>query len=535
MSNLKISQLPDFTGSTAGSWLIANNAAESETFKIERENFLSGYAPTSDLTALSSSIAVTDLNQNNAISALASSGSLTALSSSIALTDLNQNNTIAGLATTSSLTALSSSIATTDLTQNNRLNSIEGVTGSYATTGSNVFRGNQTITGSLTASGSLHRFIGNVEVTGSLLMRSGSSTVNIIQTNRTSGVNFMEGGGNWLLSYGGTGIYTAGNIIQADNGGYNTITGSANFLKGPTTISGALVVSGSAHKIVGNTTLTGSLNVSQSIGGQSNNISAYGGNFIYAVGDNRITSSMTNDIFALENRITAAGNNFLTAPLLNGTNRLSATENYITGALIVSGSSHKFVGPINLTGSLNVSGSSTLNAGSGNNVLTGSINAMDAFGVGNYMVARGGGSNFLDASINQLSGSTFNRIIGPTTITGSLNVSGSIIQTGSVQGNIIPLTITSNTASLNLNNGNFFTLQLVAGTATHLNPSNIKPGQTVSVFVNTIGSGSMTFPSSIKQISGSAYTPTTSTGIDILTLVSPDSSSLYLVNAKNFV
>jgi hypothetical protein len=86
-----------------------------------------------------------------------------------------------------------------------------------------------------------------------------------------------------------------------------------------------------------------------------------------------------------------------------------------------------------------------------------------------------------------------------------------------------------------LDNGNFFTLQLVAGTATHLNPSNIKPGQTVSVFVNTIGSGSMTFPSSVKQISGSLYTPTASTGIDIITLISKDTSSLYLVNAKNFV
>ena len=120
-------------------------------------------------------------------------------------------------------------------------------------------------------------------------------------------------------------------------------------------------------------------------------------------------------------------------------------------------------------------------------------------------------------------------------ITGSLTVSGSIIQTGSVQGNVFPLSISSNTASLNLNNGNFFTLQLVSGSATHLNPSNIKPGQTVSVFVNTIGSATMTFPSSIKQISGSAYTPTTGTGLDILTLVSRDSSNLYLVNAKNFI
>ena len=50
----------------------------------------------------------------------------------------------------SSLGDLSSSVATTNLNQNNRLNSLEGITGSYATTGSNSFVGNQTITGSLT-------------------------------------------------------------------------------------------------------------------------------------------------------------------------------------------------------------------------------------------------------------------------------------------------------------------------------------------------------------------------------------------------
>ena len=61
----------------------------------------------------------------------------------------NTASTIATLSTTSSVNTLSSSIATTDLNQNNRLNSLEGVSGSYATTGSNLFKGNQTISGSI--------------------------------------------------------------------------------------------------------------------------------------------------------------------------------------------------------------------------------------------------------------------------------------------------------------------------------------------------------------------------------------------------
>jgi hypothetical protein len=174
------------------------------------------YASQTGVTALSSSIAVTDLNQNNIIAGLATTSSLTSLSSSIAITDLSQNNRLTSIegitgsfATTSSLTSLSSSIAVTDLAQNNRLSSLEinsgsqqlqinqkldtgsfntysgntlnlintkldsssfnsytssndgkvndliSKTGSYATTGSNVFRGNQTISGSLNVTGSI--------------------------------------------------------------------------------------------------------------------------------------------------------------------------------------------------------------------------------------------------------------------------------------------------------------------------------------------------------------------------------------------
>jgi hypothetical protein len=50
---------------------------------------------------------------------------------------------------TTGYSTFSSSIALTNLTQSNRLDSIEGVTGSYATTGSNHFKQSQVITGSL--------------------------------------------------------------------------------------------------------------------------------------------------------------------------------------------------------------------------------------------------------------------------------------------------------------------------------------------------------------------------------------------------
>ena len=270
--------------------------------------------------------------------------------------------------------------------------------------------------------------------------------------------------------------------------GYAT-TGSNTFI-GTETISGSVVIQGS-----GNT----ALNVN---GGNS----LFSGSIII----NGSTPSGTKYLF-FNNASGSAGATLSYAPGTIGIlginagisgsvsiGTLQAGFNTLFGDTRLTGSAHNITGSLGIRGNVQITGSITQ---------TGSLT---------------------------ISGSA-HKIVGDTTQTGSLTITGSIIQTGSVQGNVNALSISSNTASLNLNDGNFFTLQLVSGSATHLNPSNIKPGQTVSVFVNTIGSATMTFPSSIKQISGSAYTPTTGSGIDILTLISKDTSNLYLVNAKNFI
>jgi hypothetical protein len=119
--------------------------------------------------------------------------------------------------------------------------------------------------------------------------------------------------------------------------------------------------------------------------------------------------------------------------------------------------------------------------------------------------------------------------------TGSAVITGSLSITGSVNGSVGALSISSNTASLNLSNGDFFTLQLVSGSNTRIEPSNIKAGQTVNILLSTTGSATVSFPTSVKQISGSSYIPTTTTSKDVITLVSFDSSTLYLANVKNLV
>ena len=120
-------------------------------------------------------------------------------------------------------------------------------------------------------------------------------------------------------------------------------------------------------------------------------------------------------------------------------------------------------------------------------------------------------------------------------VSGSVNMSNGITITGSVLGNVTALSISSNTASLNLTSGSFYTLQLVSGSNTYINPSNISVGQTVSLLVSTTGSATISFPSTIKQPSGSSYVPTTTTGKDVLTFISFDTTNLYLANVKNLI
>ena len=114
-------------------------------------------------------------------------------------------------------------------------------------------------------------------------------------------------------------------------------------------------------------------------------------------------------------------------------------------------------------------------------------------------------------------------------------VTQNAVFSGSVRGEVRPLSITSNTASLDCSLDNFFTLQLVQGTDTRIEPSNISPGQTINVRINTTCSATVSFPTSVLQPSGSAYVPTTTTGVDVITLISFDASSLYLSNVKNLI
>jgi hypothetical protein len=110
--------------------------------------------------------------------------------------------------------------------------------------------------------------------------------------------------------------------------------------------------------------------------------------------------------------------------------------------------------------------------------------------------------------------------------------------TGSLRGQVSTLSISSNTASVNMSTNNFFTLSLVNGAGTNINPTNINPGQTVNILVTqgSLGTGTVTFPSLVKQPSGSLYTGSAvSNAVDIVTMIAFDSTNVYVSSVRNMI
>jgi hypothetical protein len=100
-------------------------------------------------------------------------------------------------------TVLSASYAST---ASYALNVVVINTGSFATTGSNIFIGNQTITGSLRISGSLTE-IGNTTITGSLLV-TGSGFINSKPILTSANTSSFENGFGWYGAFCSTGSQT---------------------------------------------------------------------------------------------------------------------------------------------------------------------------------------------------------------------------------------------------------------------------------------------------------------------------------------
>lgn len=123
---------------------------------------------------------------------------------------------------------------------------------------------------------------------------------------------------------------------------------------------------------------------------------------------------------------------------------------------------------------------------------------------------------------------------GSYATTGSNSFTGSNTFTGSVYGNVSSISIASNTASIDMSRGNFFTLTLASSTTTRLEATNVRPGQTVNVLITQPAtSGSLVLGSMFKTNGNYPYQVTTSgSAVDLLSLVSFSTSSVYLLGVN---
>jgi hypothetical protein len=123
-------------------------------------------------------------------------------------------------------------------------------------------------------------------------------------------------------------------------------------------------------------------------------------------------------------------------------------------------------------------------------------------------------------------------------LTGSLSVTGSVTASlgffGKSNGIVTPISVVSNTASLDLQTSNFYTLQLVSGSTIFVNATNIQAGQFSLLEVSTVSQSAITFSDNIIQGSP-PYTPTQLSSKDLLSFSSFNSSSAILSElASNF-
>lgn len=419
-----------------------------------------------------------------------------------------------------------------------------GSSGTSGTSGANGTSGINGTSGSSGQSGTSGTsfqspYIGNVEVTGSIIATNGIADIEDAYANISAKSNTAAPGGAY---YGFYVTDTSTNDGPNDAGfvtsTYNSYAPTSSILYGggPGGFGDdgrqAIALADGNIKFLKNAQLTGSLNISNRLEVVNGITGSLQGSASFAVNAGQLDGKDSGE-YAITGSNNFVGDQFITGTLF--TNGGVTFGNDAAQYNSVNIKTSKTVNPGNLFNSFNIDTDGGNEWSAGMYISTySSFGSEPSFGI--YGGGNGNsGNNILESYGNLARINKNTEITGSLGISGSTKFNGSVQITGSVNANVNALSISSQTASLDLSTGNFFTLQLVSGSATHINPSNIVPGQTVNIRLATTGSATVTFPTSVKQPSGSLYVPTTTTGTDIITLVSFDTSTLYLANVKNLI
>jgi hypothetical protein len=304
---------------------------------------------------------------------------------------------------TSSLNSFTSSATT-------RLNSIEGVSGSYATTGSNLFKGNQTISGSIIPAvdnaydlGSVTHQFRDLYLSSASLYIDGTkvlgSTAQELQITTDTGQSFkiLEAGSDNITLQSAD-----GNIELKSSGGGDVIldpTTGVIALKGTTTLyAGNKILSsdGNAIQIGNSATITGSLIVTGFIETQELRTTYISSSILYRSGSTKFGDELS-DTHAFTGSLLVSGT--ISVP---GSNLVSGSSQVLNGSGVWSGSAQL------PSGIVSSSAQTITNLPSG--TVSGSVQ-VDVMSTTN---------------IARLATTGSNTFIGNQIVTGSFRVSGSI-------------------------------------------------------------------------------------------------------------
>lgn len=316
---------------------------------------------------------ITDLN------VFVTTGSLNGITGSYATTGSLNSFTSSATTRLDSIETSTNSLNSFTSSANNRLNSVEGVTGSYATTGSNLFKGNQTISGSIIPSvdntydlGSTTHQFRDLYLSSASLYIDGtkvlSSTTQELQITTDTGQSFkiLEAGSDTITLQSAD-----GNITLATSGGGDVIldpTTGVVALKGTTQVyAGNKVRSSDGNNIVfgDGLTVSGSVTITGFIEAQELRTTYISSSILYRSGSTKFGDELDDT------------HSFTGSLLVSGT--IS-----VPGSGLISGSSQILNGSGVFSGSAQVDVMSTTNiarlATTGSNVFSGTISASNLSG-----------------------------------------------------------------------------------------------------------------------------------------------------------
>jgi hypothetical protein len=234
--------------------------------------------------------------------------------------------------------------------------------------------------------------------------------------------------------------------------------------------------------------------------------------------------------------VSGSGGTFATL----GANTFTGSQT-ISSSLNVSGSANFVGGDVNFTDqgrNVNIDVDRTIIKGQKPTLISSSLDISGSFTAslqqGYAWVGDGTNHNVLVATSSFITNISNLATTGSNTFIGSQSISGSLSLTGSAYGNVVSMSITSNTASMDFSLGNYFELS-ASVSPIRIEVSNLRGGVTSTLALNGVTSSTIVWSSNVLQPSGSAYTASVSGSNDILSFVAFNSNAVNVVSTLKMI